>query len=160
MSRRLLSITFFAVMGLSGCANPARYVARESNGGVIAIPNNTNSWPSYHRKRADELMLKHFPDGYEIVREEEAVVGQVTTNNVQSNTQQKPTGNPFLQEEQTTTSTTTATSDRTEYRIYYRPRSERTELNRGLVRPGISDPNGDMLPTDQRRLRPTVNVGN
>src|SRR5947209_14583421 len=41
-----------------------------------AIPSNTNSWPTYHRKSAEELMAKKCPNGYVIDSEGEVVVGQ------------------------------------------------------------------------------------
>jgi hypothetical protein len=71
MLRRSFTIFVFIGLSLSGCATPARYLSRESTGGIVAIDSNTNSWPSYNRKRAEELMAAHFPGGYEIIREDE-----------------------------------------------------------------------------------------
>jgi hypothetical protein len=160
MKRLILSITLFVVVGLSGCANPARYVVREDTGGIVAIPNNSNAWPSYNRKHAEELMSQHYPEGYEIIREEDTVTGQVTNN-----TQIKPT--LFTGEEQATTNTTT---DHTEWRIYYRPKgssgfSEPIDPNlspvRGAGRPrGMPiGPRGDMMPSNPQ-FKPTLNAGN
>lgn len=57
----------------SGCSrNPtARYVYRDGNHGVIGLTNNTEST----RRQAERLMIQHFPDGYDIVREEEIDTG-------------------------------------------------------------------------------------
>lgn len=169
MTRLLLSITLFVVVGLSGCANPARYVVREANGGIVAIPNNSNAWPSYNRKHAEELMAQHYPEGYEIIREEEAVTGQITNNNTQTNTQQKPSLFPFAGEEQTTTNTTTSTTDRTEWRIFYRPKGMRgfaESIDPQVIptsvggRPvgALNPARGDMMPGG--RIKPTLNMGN
>ncbi len=43
----------------------------------MAIPNNSNQWPEYNYKHAEELMRKQCPQGYVIEREEEVVTGQV-----------------------------------------------------------------------------------
>ena len=68
----------------SGCAgtHQARYVYQDGQFGVVGIPRNTSQWPTFYRKQADELMAKHFPLGYEIVRAEEVVEGSrvLTTN--------------------------------------------------------------------------------
>ena len=65
------------VLALSGCVS-ARYVLKDSNSGVVAMPSNSNSWPSHHRDKAEALMREQFPNGYVIELEEEAVVGQQT----------------------------------------------------------------------------------
>jgi hypothetical protein len=60
-----------------GCQT-ARYVRKDGFQGEVAIPANSNSWPYYHRKQAEKLMAEHFPEGYEVEVEEEAVIGQRT----------------------------------------------------------------------------------
>jgi hypothetical protein len=60
-----------------GCQT-ARYVRRDGAHGEVAIPSNSNSWPYYNRDQAEKLMTKHFPEGYEVDVEEEAVIGQKT----------------------------------------------------------------------------------
>ncbi|WP_166831330.1 hypothetical protein [Thalassoroseus pseudoceratinae] len=57
----------------SGCAS-ARYVTKGEMEGVVAMPSDTDR----NREKAEELMAQHFPEGYEIVFEEEAAVGSVT----------------------------------------------------------------------------------
>jgi hypothetical protein len=63
---------------VAGCAHPplARYVYQDGQYGVVGIPVNT-----YHdrldvRVQAEELMARHFPQGYEIVRAEEVNEGE------------------------------------------------------------------------------------
>ncbi len=108
-------------LGLSGCAGQARLISSDNNYAVVAIPNNSNMWPTYHRERADDLMRATFPDGYVIDGQVEAVTG--TTQVVQSNTQRS--GDPILAalriapiKEQTTQ--TTNFVNKTEHRIYFR----------------------------------------
>ncbi len=73
----------------SGCAS-ARVVETTSAGGVVAIPANTNSWPFYHRDKAVALMAQNAPDGYEIVREEEAVSGVQRHTTIDKRTKPAP----------------------------------------------------------------------
>jgi len=61
----------------AGCSH-ARYVTKDQWGGVVAIPRDTNQWPNYNRKQAEELMAKQCPQGYEIESEQDVVVGQET----------------------------------------------------------------------------------
>jgi hypothetical protein len=72
------SIVLSAIVGLtSGCAgtHQARYVYQDGQFGVVGIPSNTERWPTHYRTQAEELMARHFPQGYEIVRAEEVVEG-------------------------------------------------------------------------------------
>jgi len=68
----------------SGCVG-ARLVELSADGGVVAIPTNTNCWPTYFHKAAEELMQKQCPEGYVIDHEQEAVVGHHTTENTVGN---------------------------------------------------------------------------
>jgi len=56
----------------------ARYVYQDGQYGVIGIPRNTSIGKKDFREQAHELMIKHFPEGYEIVRAEEVVEGDRT----------------------------------------------------------------------------------
>ena len=64
----------------SGCMKPivARYVYQDHDFGVVAIPINTYLGKVSFRDEAEELMARHFPDGYEIVRAEEVNEGERT----------------------------------------------------------------------------------
>ncbi|WP_422928794.1 hypothetical protein [Singulisphaera sp. PoT] len=66
--------------GALGCAGTGqvRYVYQDGQSGVIGLPENTSRWPTYYRQHAEELMSKHFPSGYEIVRAEEVEEGSRT----------------------------------------------------------------------------------
>jgi len=63
-----------------GCMKPivARYVYQDHDFGVVAIPMNTYIGKVSFRDEAEELMARHFPDGYEIVRAEEVNEGERT----------------------------------------------------------------------------------
>lgn len=99
----------------SGCA---RHVMKDADGGTIAI-----SGPG-GRKKAEKLMAEHFPGGYEIVREEEVVVGQ----RVDYEEETRPLGVRLAGEEDDgmslhlggETRGSETVTDQTEYRIHYR----------------------------------------
>ncbi len=94
-----------AVLMIAGCAQ-ARYVERQSDSGVVAIPANTNHWPTYYRQAAIDLITQHVGPHFEIVDEREVVVGQTTDNTQQIN--------------DTFTFGTMTTRQLTEWRIAYR----------------------------------------
>ena len=64
----------------SGCAGagPVRYVYQDGQFGVVGLPENSSKWPTHYRERAEALMARHFPEGYEIIRAEEVVEGSRT----------------------------------------------------------------------------------
>jgi len=70
----------FALLGLPGCVSlpDARYVYQDGQFGVIGIPRNSPLGKKDYRAQAHELMSRHFPEGYEIVRSEEVVEGERT----------------------------------------------------------------------------------
>ena len=80
--RSWLRVPAFAMLGLGvvGCMAPpdARYVYQDGQFGVIGIPLNTSLGKKDYRAQAHELMTRHFPEGYEIVRAEEVVEGERT----------------------------------------------------------------------------------
>jgi hypothetical protein len=103
-----------------GCAGTARLVSLDSGGGVVAVPENSNRWPSFYRKQAEELMKANCPDGYTIVKEEEVVVGQ--TQHTHTTTDRS--GSPLLaalhiDPINENSNQTTSYEDRKEWRIYY-----------------------------------------
>jgi hypothetical protein len=55
-----------------------RYVYQDRDFGVVALPENTDCWPTRYRRQAEKLMAEHFPAGHEIVRAEEVVEGSRT----------------------------------------------------------------------------------
>jgi hypothetical protein len=78
--RMSVVVGVLSLFSLSGCAatGQARYVYQDGEFGVVGIPENTSRWPTFYREQAEALMLKHFPDGYDIVRAEEVEEGTRT----------------------------------------------------------------------------------
>jgi len=109
------------VAALSGCASPARYVERTGESGVVAIPANTDVFPSYNRSEAMALIQKHVGSNFEIVEEHEVATGKRTFNDQQVNNEQTwNTSNPLLPANKQSVQNTTTTQDVTEWRIAYR----------------------------------------
>ena len=102
---------------LIGC-NGARYIVKNQDSGVVAIPSNTDYWPTYNRSRALKLIEEHCPNGFDIEREEEYVTGTVTTQHTETDNDYF---GPFIINEAATTST--SHYDQTEWRIYYKARN-------------------------------------
>jgi hypothetical protein len=86
----LLLVALMGLAALSGCAN-ARHLQVDRDSGIVSMPANTNCWPHYYRDHAEALMRQKCPAGYEVVREEEAVVGQVAHTHTDTQTQAPPT---------------------------------------------------------------------
>ena len=70
-----LGLLLFAT---SGCYTPmvARYIYQDGEFGVVGIPVNNYQKRLDYRGQAEELMARHFPEGYEIVRAEEVNEGE------------------------------------------------------------------------------------
>jgi hypothetical protein len=104
--RSMLPVTVAVMLlaAVSGCGS-ARMLVSTPDGGVVAIPSNSNHWPFHYRQSAEKLMAQKCPNGYIIVREEEVVVGQKT----------------LVSEQQTGPTSTVVTSTRPEkeYRITF-----------------------------------------
>jgi Zn-dependent metalloprotease len=87
MGRNLGRVAALAVVyscGVGCMTTPdARYVYQDGQFGVIGIPRNTSLGKKDYREQAHELMIKHFPEGYEIVRAEEVVEGERTRDTAQ-----------------------------------------------------------------------------
>jgi hypothetical protein len=141
MRRFLVLAAAVAAASGVGCAN-ARYVQKIADEGVVAIPVNSDTWPSYNRSGALKLIEQHVGPDYEIVEEREVKTGTATTN-VQ-NTKNEQTFNsevPFLPAARQTTTATTTAADITEYHIHYR------RLAGGLTGfPGTAPPANAVVP--------------
>ncbi|MGL4551367.1 MAG: hypothetical protein ACRC33_09270 [Gemmataceae bacterium] len=74
--KRLVALAACAALLGTGCLSTARFVEARPDGGIVAIPSNSNAWPAYHRDAATKLMADKCPNGYTIVMEKEVVVGQ------------------------------------------------------------------------------------
>ena len=112
----------FLLIALSGCGS-ARYVVQDPQGGIVAIPSNSNYWPTHYRDGAEKLMRQKCPAGYIIDREEEVVVGQTTTGSTRTDTNSYDVGRRRFAPAGTVTVSdtrhTTNTKDQTEYRITF-----------------------------------------
>jgi len=58
------------LMAACGCAGGVHLVSQSPEGGVIAIPTNSDQWPTHYRSRAERLMEQTCPTGYVIDHEE------------------------------------------------------------------------------------------
>ncbi len=112
---------FVAVaLGAAGCQS-ARVVSRTADDGVVAIPANTNDWPTHYQDAGKKIIQAHVGANYEVVEESEVTTGFATTN-VQDR-QFEPTmntSNPFLPATRETTTTRTVETPQKEWRIHYR----------------------------------------
>jgi len=100
MNRITLSLFLAVLLAVGGCA---RYVLKEPTSGVVAIPSASNAWPFRMRNKAEALMSQHFPEGYVVVSEGEAVIGETTDVDKTAFGGKRAT-----------------TTDKTEWRIHYR----------------------------------------
>ena len=118
-TRNTLTALFFALLlpFFIGCN--ARQVIRERDYGVVAIPANSNAWPFHYRDKATKIMSEHFPEGYEIVREEEVVVGKTTHIDEDVKKKNLEVVEDVFSVGTTQREVTTTTQDKTEWRISY-----------------------------------------
>jgi hypothetical protein len=143
------ALLFLPVVFGMGCAG-ARIVQRNPDGGIVAIPENTNSWPYHYHRKAEELMAKHCPGGYVIEREEEFVTGQVTHTNTNTERHGVPVLSavglgPTYEDQATTTSAT----DVKEWRIWFRAKDAPPGSSLG----GAAPPGG-VIPATSRAIAP------
>ena len=69
LTRLVTASVLLSVSMLTGCQT-ARYVVKESDRGVVAIPSDGQNFPNDYRSQAALLMAEHFPDGYQLTGEE------------------------------------------------------------------------------------------
>jgi|688.fasta_scaffold687275_1 hypothetical protein len=105
---------------LTGCSGTARYVKKDTAEGIIAIPDSSNHWPYRYHDRAIEMIVQHVGPNYEILKEEEAVVGQRVSNDQNIDTETQPSILPWNQRQVQRVNNIETTRDMTEYRIHYR----------------------------------------
>jgi hypothetical protein len=142
MSRAaLLGAFVFVVAGLSGCATPVKVIQQDTNAVTVAIPDNTNSWPSYYRDEATKAATQVLPDVDPVpVSTTRVKVGTLTTSSLDTTHRdialadnKPPIGDV------TTTRSSTATSDAYEYRLVFQKRST-NPVPSSLLRNGGSPP--------------------
>lgn len=153
MARSLLGAAFlFAVVSAgSGCMQQARVVKfdKETGMGVVAIPENTDTWPTYYRSAAMDKIKENAPyyANTEILSEGEVVIGQETQNNQRVENRKlgkdgKPVG------DLTTSVATTTTTDKKEYQIEFRIRPTTLGAGNSIVPAGgIPKTNHELGPT-------------
>jgi hypothetical protein len=95
------------VASLSGCAS-ARYVQKNPDSGIVAIPENTNVWPTHYEEAAKALIKQHVGQSFEIVEQYEVTVGSPSDPQRYGTNPANP--NP----------TNGSSSGKTEFRIVYR----------------------------------------
>src|SRR5262245_34596741 len=88
--RGLRWLCALVILASGGCATSARLVKWDQDGGVVAIPKNSNDWPSRYRDQAEAVMQNKCPRGYEVIREEEVPIGQTTHMHSDNDTKAPP----------------------------------------------------------------------
>jgi hypothetical protein len=129
MSRSALVAFVVAVAGLSGCASPARVIRQDSASVVVAIPDNTNTWPFYYRDEAERAAGDYIHDPV-LVTSSRVKVGEQLTNTQDSTRRELGKDHKFG--EVVTSTNTTSMSDQYEYHLEFR--------SRGPVTVTTSDP--------------------
>lgn len=66
----LLAHGLLLLSAVCGCGPGVHFVRQTPEGGVVALPANSNHWPTYYRNQAVELMRQKCPNGYKIDGEE------------------------------------------------------------------------------------------
>ena len=119
MSRTALLGTFVLVVaGLSGCATPARVVDSDRTKVVVAVPDNTNTWPFYYRDEAQRAASELIQDPV-LTSSTRVKVGEQMTNT--QDTTRRDIGQkdkPRFGEVVTSTNTTSV-SDKYEYHLVF-----------------------------------------
>jgi hypothetical protein len=144
----VLALCAGLAIGVCGC-NSARLVRWDGATGVVAIPTNDDSWPTHNREHAEALMKQQCPRGYQIVSEEEVVVGQVQ----HTHTNVDRTGDPTLAAlhiapVSTKTNETTTVEDKKEWRItFHSVDAPPTVAPPGVVQTGAFVPAAAPRPT-------------
>jgi len=123
MSRSaVLGMFVFVVAALSGCATPARVVDSDRTKVVVAVPDNTNTWPFYYRDEATRAASELIQDPV-LVSSARVKVGEQMTNT--QDTTRRDLGNkdkPRFGEVVSSTNTTSV-SDKYEYHLEFQSRA-------------------------------------
>ena len=109
---------WLALLLLAGCST-ARLVESTPTGGVVAIPNNSDGFPHYNMTHAKELISQDAPKGYTILKQEEFVTGQTTTNSSNQQTTEFSLISWIFRDVNQNTKNTTDVHNTTEWRIWY-----------------------------------------
>ena len=119
----MLAVGFAGLLLASlGCAN-ARHVSRTTDEGIVALADNSDSWPGYNRTKGRKLIVEHVGPDYEILEEKEVTVGYTTVQNQQVTSEPTFGAIPFLPAERQTTVTNSTQTPQKEWQIHYRRRT-------------------------------------
>ena len=146
MSRTVLLGTFvFVVAGLSGCATPAHIIRKDSTSVVVAVPDDTNTWPFYYRDEATRTAAEYITDP-ELKSVQRVKVGEQMVN-TQDVTRRDLTGKKEKPLGEVTTSTnTTSVSDKYEFQMEFVSRTAGRVPNTFINNTGrTATPGGDPL---------------
>ncbi|HZZ80882.1 MAG TPA: hypothetical protein VFE62_20435 [Gemmataceae bacterium] len=102
----------------TGCSN-ARLVDDNLTGGVVAIPNNSDSFPYYNMTHAKQLIAQQCPKGYTITDQGEFITGTTTTTSNRQESTEFSLISWIFRDVKTGTQATTETVNKTEFRITY-----------------------------------------
>lgn len=136
MSRTALVGAFaFVVAGLAGCASPAHLVNVDRDAGrvVVAVPEDTNTWPYYYRDEATLAAAQNIPEP-QLKKVTRVKVGEQMTN--KSDTSRREIGSDRRPGEVTTSSNTTSVSDKYEYQMVFE--SAVRKLPNFVKQPGVA----------------------
>ena len=114
-----------------GCAN-ARSISRTADEGIVALADNSDSWPSYYRTKGRKMIVDHVGSDYEIVEEKEVTVGYTTIQNQQVTSEPTFGTIPFLPAERQTTITNSTQTPQKEWQIHYRRRTAPAAAGTGI----------------------------
>jgi hypothetical protein len=127
----IFAALFVGVAGFTGCMHEPKMVQMTPTGGVVAIPEDTNSWPYHYRDAAYAKIRERYPDfnpANDIVSQSVVPVGMQTQTTQFNNGQ------------------VTTTSPKTEFQIVWRvnpARINNAPLNSPVTQAGgIRDING------------------
>ena len=116
--RHSACIIGFLLLIATGCSN-ARLVKDDPTGGIVAIPDNSDSFPHYNVTRAKQLIAQQCPKGYTIADQSEFITGQVTTTSNRQESTEFSLISWIFRDTKTGTENTTETTNKTEFRISY-----------------------------------------
>lgn len=137
MSRTAVGVLVVVVSGLSGCASPARVIRQDAASVVVAVPDNTNTWPFYYRDAADRAAAGHIHDPV-VTRFERVKVGEQATT--MSDTTRRELGAHRSFGDVITSTNTVTLSDQFEYHFEYRSNGPgRGPSSVGEGRPPVPD---------------------
>lgn len=119
--RRFGVVLLLAAVAAGGCAAPAKYIEKRADSGVVAVPDDSDSWPTYNRRAALDKIQQHVGPNYEILDERRVVTGQTTQASQQTqNDYTLNKRNPAQPGERQTTTGTATQQDVTQWQITYR----------------------------------------